>query len=427
MNHYTEVSTERQRKQRKFFLVLPLIVLPFLTFLLWSMGWVGGNEAKAAQVKGLNMQLPDAKLKDNKSWNKLSFYEQADKDSAKYRDAVKNDPFFHRNVDSLVQASSPLDRSSSFSYNPLPPGNTDANEYKVAQKLAQLNAVIDNNNKANESLNDRNKSEPITSSFQTKDVDRLEQMLQRVNGPDSGTDPENEQLNGMMDKILDIQHPERVSERIRRESQKNKRAVYPVVLKQRNNVTSILQKNDQGGRSDNKHGIQPPKQATFYSLTDDTTREEKQNTIEAQIQQTQTLVSGSTVKLSLTTDVYVNGVLVPKGTLLYGIASQNGERLNIAIPAIHYGNSLLPVSLTVYDLDGLPGIYIPGSITRDAVKQSGSEAVTNIGITSLDPSLTAQAASAGIQAAKSLINKKVKQVKVTVKAGYQVLLYDNQK
>jgi hypothetical protein len=42
----------------------------------------------------------------------------------------------------------------------------------------------------------------------------------------------------------------------------------------------------------------------------------------------------------------------------------------------------------------------------------------------MDPSLKAQAASEGIRAAKSLLSKKVKQVKVTLKAGYQVLLRD---
>jgi hypothetical protein len=38
--------------------------------------------------------------------------------------------------------------------------------------------------------------------------------------------------------------------------------------------------------------------------------------------------------------------------------------------------------------------------------------------------LGAQAASAGIDAAKGLIRKKAKLVKVTVKAGYRVLLKD---
>jgi hypothetical protein len=45
-------------------------------------------------------------------------------------------------------------------------------------------------------------------------------------------------------------------------------------------------------------------------------------------------------------------------------------------------------------------------------------------LTTMDPSLKAQATSAGIGAAKSLLSKKVKQVKVMVKAGYKVLLKD---
>ena len=426
MKQFTEITDDKQKKQRKFLLVLPVIVLPFLTFLLWSLGLVGGTEVKASPTtEGLNMQLPDAKLKENKSWNKLSFYEQADKDSAKYRESIKNDPFLRTEKDSLsgLQNNS---YNSSLSYNPLPPHYEDANEQKVNQKLAELNTVlnkpvVDEKSVLNQSVTER------SSSFQPNEVDRLEHLLQSINQPDSSTDSETAGLNAMMDKILDIQHPERVEERLQQESEKNKKIVYPVVPKQSNGVASLLQ-NKQATRLNAKKTIQPQKQNAFYSLDSDTTTEKEQNIIEAEIQQTQTLVSGSTIKLSSATDFYVNGILVPEGTLLYGIASLNGERLNIAISSIHYQYNLLPVSLSVYDLDGLQGLYIPGSISRDAAKQSGSEAVSNIGIASLDPSLAAQAASAGIQAAKSLINKKVKQVKVTIKAGYHVLLKDdNQK
>lgn len=82
------------------------------------------------------------------------------------------------------------------------------------------------------------------------------------------------------------------------------------------------------------------------------------------------------------------------------------------------------MQLSVYDMDGMDGIYIPGAITRDVAKQSADRAIQGIGLTTLDPSLGAQAASAGIEAARDLISKKVKLVKVTVKAGYQVLLRD---
>lgn len=420
----TESLTDKQNKQRRFLLVVPIIILPFLTFLFWSLGLVGSNQVQAAPVRGLNMQVPDAKLKENKSWNKLSFYEQADKDSARYKDAVNNDPFFHRDNDSLSQTLSNV-TNSPLGYNPLPPDYEDPNENKVTQKLAQLNAAINNINNDNSLMNNHNKTEQDKASFQAKDVDRLEHLLQSINQPDSGTDPETKQLNGMMDKILDIQHPEQVSKKIQQESEKTQKAVFPVVTKQSNSNISLLQNYNQAEKVENKRTVQLRKQNAFYSLDADITTEDKQNVIKAEVQQTQTIVSGSTVKLISATDVYVNGILIPKGTLLYGIASQNGERLNITITSIHYQNNLLPVSLSVYDLDGLEGIYIPGSLSRDAVKQSGSEAVNNIGITSLDPSLGAQAANAGIAAAKSLMNKKVKQVKLTIKTGYRVLLKDN--
>jgi len=91
---------------------------------------------------------------------------------------------------------------------------------------------------------------------------------------------------------------------------------------------------------------------------------------------------------------------------------------------VRFGNSLFPVELSVYDMDGLDGIYIPGAITRDVAKQSADRSMQTIGLTSLDPSWGAQAASAGIEAAKTLFSRKVKLIKVTVKAGYQVLLRD---
>ena len=81
----------------------------------------------------------------------------------------------------------------------------------------------------------------------------------------------------------------------------------------------------------------------------------------------------------------------------------------------------------MYDLDGIAGIHIPGSISRDVAKQSSEQGLQNIELTMLDPSLAVQAANTGIQTAKSLLSKKVKLVKVTLKAGYKILLKDNNK
>jgi len=66
---------------------------------------------------------------------------------------------------------------------------------------------------------------------------------------------------------------------------------------------------------------------------------------------------------------------------VYGATTLNGERLNIKINSIRYHHSLLPVALTVFDSDGINGIYIPGAITREVAKQSAGRAVQGIGLT----------------------------------------------
>lgn len=57
-------------------------------------------------------------------------------------------------------------------------------------------------------------------------------------------------------------------------------------------------------------------------------------------------------------------------------------------------------------------------------KSSADRSIQTLGVASLNDSWGSQAAEAGIEAAKSLLSKKVKLIKVVVKAGYQVLLYD---
>jgi hypothetical protein len=72
----------------------------------------------------------------------------------------------------------------------------------------------------------------------------------------------------------------------------------------------------------------------------------------------------------------------------------------------------------------MEGIYVPGAITRDAAKQASSQSIQDVQLYSMDNSLGVQAATAGVEAVKGLLAKKAKLIKVTVKAGYQILLRD---
>jgi conjugative transposon TraM protein len=130
--------------------------------------------------------------------------------------------------------------------------------------------------------------------------------------------------------------------------------------------------------------------------------------------------------MKLTRDIYVNGVLIPKNQFIHGICVLSGERLKVDISTIRNGSAIYPVSLSVFDLDGLEGIHVPGAIARDVAKQSSNQALQDVQLNSLDPSIEVQAASAGIETVKSLVSKKTKLIKVSVKAGYKILLMDSQ-
>ena len=81
-------------RKRKALFILPLLVIPFVTLAFWAMGGGKGEKEKQRDSSGLNMQLPNAHLKDDKGENKLSFYDAAEKDSARFREEIKNDPLF---------------------------------------------------------------------------------------------------------------------------------------------------------------------------------------------------------------------------------------------------------------------------------------------------------------------------------------------
>ena len=146
------------------------------------------------------------------------------------------------------------------------------------------------------------------------------------------------------------------------------------------------------------------------------------NAIAAVIPSEQTLVTGGTIPLRLSEDILVHGVRIAAGAWLYGTVTINGDRLHVYIRSIRDGRNLYNSDLQVYDLDGLPGIHIPDVLSQDVAKESATESVSGLNILTTDPGLGAEAASAGVQAAKSLLTHKVRLIKVSVRAGYQVLL-----
>lgn len=154
----------------------------------------------------------------------------------------------------------------------------------------------------------------------------------------------------------------------------------------------------------------------------------EKNTIAACVQGDQTITDGQTVKLRLLEPMRVSGRVIPRNTPLVGAARLQGERLGIGITSLEHGGSIIPVELEVYDSDGQAGIFIPGSMEIDAAKEIGANMGSSLGSSiNISTDAGAQLASdlgrGAIQGISQYISKKMRTVKVHLKSGYRVLLY----
>ena len=427
--------SEKFLKKRKFLMALPVLIIPFLTMAFSAAGG-GKGKGKSEHIvlkQGLNTNLPDPKLKDDKSLDKLSFYELAQKDSQRLKIAMNNDRYSLQlhNDSNKYSISNLKNIANSYSEKYHQPGIADTDQLKLSsgntdkskvaeetlmKKLHQLETEI--NKPVNENTKYKSSERAVRHVNENfgSDVDRLENMVNVIKNK-GGDDPEMKRLDSMLEKIIDIQNPERVKEKMKEKNRLEKKSVMPVMP--HNDSPVIKTMGNDGSESSNTTNA-------FFGLSGESSSNTGvYNAIEAVVHETETLVSGSVVKLRLLTDININGTVIPKDNFLFGIAQLNGERLKIEINNIAYNNSIYPVNLEVFDLDGLAGIHVPGAISRDVAKQSANSSVQSMSFSTLDPSLAAQATTAGINAAKDLFSKKVKLIKVTVKAGYKVLLYIN--
>lgn len=398
-------------------LMLPVLVLPFITLLFWALGGGKGSTVQAMPAsEGLNPKLPDAQFKEEQEddlWNKFSLYETAARDSAAYKTARENDPYFDLQTSGSTKNGSEEESKLIGTFRRRD-RQLDPNEDKVNSKLEELYREINRPVESRDFVSQNVMSQDMHVHPDTSgDIAALETMMEELHDEEQSIAAEDDMsdINTMLDKLMDVQHPERVRERMNANKQSIKSNPF------------IVSASD--GRTQNS-SITSRADSTVNA--DRSGQRSKQTTIHAIIHETQSLVSGAMVRLRLLTDVTIDQQLFPQDNFLYGICSINGERMMIEINSIvnSVTQMLMPVSLTVHDLDGLEGIYIPGAISRDAAKQASDDALQGVQLMSFDQSLTAQAATAGIEATKSLLSKKAKLVKITVKAGHRVFLLNKQ-
>lgn len=166
----------------------------------------------------------------------------------------------------------------------------------------------------------------------------------------------------------------------------------------------------------------------FNTLTEN---DPEPNLIKAIIDENIKAVDGSRVRLRLLDDIEINDIVVPKGTYIYALMSGFGsQRVKGNIKSILINDNIIKVNLSIYDTDGLEGLYVPSSNFRETTKDVASGAMNN------SSALTSSSTTAGnsliqwgnqaitnaVQKTSNAISKSIKKNSAKLKYGTFVYL-----
>lgn len=172
-----------------------------------------------------------------------------------------------------------------------------------------------------------------------------------------------------------------------------------------------------------------PNSAYFNTLAEN---EPEPNLIKAIIDEDVKTVDGSRVRLRLLDEVEINGIVLAKGSYMYATMSGFGQqRVKGTVKSLMVDDKLLKVSLTLYDTDGMEGLYVPNSSFRETTKDIASGAMSsNMSIN--NGSYSNNVAQWGMQAIQNAyqqttgaISKAIRKNKVKLKYGTFVYLVNS--
>jgi len=331
-------------KDKKY--VLPLLALPFLLLFIYVGAQFTKEDTKKDQPKELSTsfgETRDSIMTKNdaydaffKNGDNRSMLEGLDKEHdslMSYQDQISIDQ--KRRIDSLKAVSSrqnqiPVKGKPSSYYNPK---NEDKDYNRSADIIRMLNDKSygkPENEYASESPKEKT---PIAQPDPVKYL--KEQML-------------------VMDSLEKSRDPEYQSKLLAEQKLKANKEKMEEFLNSTFNVS--------------KSGINSGFNA-FY-------RETENSFIKAVIDEDNKGFLGSRIRFRLLEDIFVGQRKIEKGSILYGqISGFTMQRVDLTIVSVFTKGEILPVHLSIYDLDGMKGLYVPQSVFREMIREMGSNSV----------------------------------------------------
>ena len=406
--------TEEEKLKRNKMMVLGAAVIGMVVIVLWLFSSLGGGSDDAVGRSGFNTEMPDADKGSTGIADKSKAYEmdgvkknlQARHDLGAYSVSETDSVAEHKDeevspakqrVQQSAAACNELSQTLGSFYQP----SGDAANEELKNRIAELELKLSSQTSANNTVDDQmalmEKSYQLAAKYMP--------AAQGGNGQVAYAGAGEQGTSGQQGK---------------------KRKVSPVQQVAKTVVSALSNQvydceDDDGGFAFN----------SFNTAVGANGGVSRKNTISASVYGYQTVTDGQTVRLRLLESMAVDERIIPKNSIVVGSTKIQGERLCITITSIENGRMIIPVELSVYDTDGQEGIFIPNSMEVSAAKEvaanMGGSMGSSISISSdAKAQLVSDVGKGLIQGTSQYIAKKMRTIKVHLKAGYQVLLYQKE-
>ncbi|GLU56512.1 hypothetical protein Dfri01_59730 [Dyadobacter frigoris] len=457
-----ELKAEKAKELSKpskhlFMILLPIPFLVGIGIIGNQQGWIGGTKPEVKNEVGLDLTIPNAKVKELKKDQKydaslnvnddmqavdglgISLDDNSNANSRMLGGETSNASGLGANTNSDVEAfaksmGAPSKGNGTFSAEEMKLTSQERKNKTRSMSIAQQNAYS------------RDVNRTVNGMYNNPAADREERAEKaRAAREEEQRLKANDKLLAMLDKQMNQQgqpvqqrQPINVSQnmpvnnykasrnKIQNDNPSNNGANYSVEV----NSTSIGTNGKEGGNG-------------FYGLNGSKIKNNRPSKVKGSIRAAVhgdgdgiTVTNGSSVSIRMQdeTKIMIEGepLILPKNTLVYGIARISGDRIDITVNTIRVNNFIYNVSLVAYDLDGRKGLYVPDMRIKQQVNNSLAQGSTQM----MSPSYVmggsvaqqvgGQLASQGVnmvmQTGRNVLQKKMTQPKAQVRPNYQILL-----
>ena len=419
-----EPLTEVQRLKRQKMIVLPAMVLVFIGAMWLIFAPSSGKEQKPG-TDGYNTEMPDAD-KGQIIGDKMKAYEHGEMEErleSRNRTMQQLGDMFDREV-AKTENGTDFDLAN--------PGGKEEKAQPATPQTIQSSATA---------YRDLNATLGNFYEQPKNDNAEMDELLERIASLESELESEKGKASPMDDQVALMEKSYELAAKYmggqngRQPSEEQAAELSAVQKGKKNPATPVKQVSRQVVSSLSQPMSNAEFVATFsqernrgFNTAVGTAEVSDRNTIPACVHGAQSVTDGQTVRLRLLEPMAVAGRTIPRNAVVVGTGKIQGERLDIEITSLEYDGTIIPVELAVYDTDGQPGIFIPNSLELNAVKEVAANMGGSLG-SSINISTNAGAQLASdlgkgvIQGTSQYIAKKMRTVKVHLKAGYRVMLY----